>query len=114
MKAYRFLGTHTDIGGYAALDHFGQRVELPAELAKDAVRGGASLLPEDQFEALGFSAEELSKHGTPGGRINAPDSFLRKHKAGLLAAHEYRESLTKAGADVQPEGEAKTVGKAGK
>lgn len=94
-----FLGTETDIGGYPALRNFGQVIELPDQLAKEAVLGGAALIPVDQFDAVGFTEQELRKFATPGARRQATEEFAHKQHAALLALHEYREGLEKEEAD---------------
>ena|ERR1043165_7887431 len=78
MQAYRFVGSNCVIHGVAELSKFGQRIELPNDLAETVIRGGGAIIPEHEFEAIGFTADELKKYEFPGARVNAPQSFKDK------------------------------------
>lgn len=88
----RFLGSECSIGDYPRLESFGQTIELDEALAADAIRGGAALLPDAQFDALGFTDSELSDYGISASHQFAPAEFLAKKRAGLIAIHEIREN----------------------
>ena len=77
-KKYRFVGTETMLGE-RRLSRLGDVVELSDE-EHACVCGdtGLPVVPESDFEAVGFTPEELKKHGTLGGRINAPSGFWAK------------------------------------
>lgn len=85
---YRFLGTYSEIGDVARLDQFGQAVDLPLALAEDAVAGGCALLPEDEFQRIGFTADELRRFAPPATHQGAPPEFLEKKRRALLRAQE--------------------------
>lgn len=95
MKTYRFLGTASDIGGYPALRSFGQKIELPDDIAADAVRGNLPIIPESQFAALGFTDEELQKYQTPVSRRTATQSFNRKVQKALEHLDDNRAHVEK-------------------
>lgn len=99
MKYFN-IGSETEIGGYPKLLRLGQSVELPEAIYRDAVHGGALLLTEEEFNGLGFTAEELEKYPTGGLQRFAPEAVREKLKAGGLIVHKMRT----AEAD-KPEGE---------
>lgn len=94
----RFLGTECTIGDHPSLKTFGQVIELDETLALEAIAGGAALIPEAEFAALGFTADELREYAQPGLHQFAPPTFLDKKRAGLLKLHEIRT----AGAFAKP------------
>lgn len=97
MNVYHFVGSYCEIGGgRIKLDRFGQRVELPAELAENVVKGGGAILPEEDFAKFGFTEQELSLYAYPGQWSDAPEAFTRKQKAAHLAFVEYRELVEAA------------------
>jgi hypothetical protein len=77
-KKYRFVGTEATFGD-RRLSRLGDVVELTDEEAK-SVFGitGLPAAPNEAFEAAGFTPDELKKHGTFGGRANAPATFWEK------------------------------------
>jgi hypothetical protein len=93
MSTYRFLGLSTEIGEIK-LTKFGQAIELPDELARQVIgsheSGGAAILPNTEFEELGFTEQELSLYASPISHGQANESFHGKKKKGLLAVHEFR------------------------
>lgn len=94
---YRFIGLSSEIAGVAALRLYGQSVELPDGVARDAITGGCALIPDRDFTELGFTPEELSIYQHPGPRQNASPEFQAKHRQALLALHNLREQLSKGG-----------------
>ena len=84
MSRYRFLGQTSQIGPIK-LNQFGQQVELPDQLAEDAMSGGCALLPEAVFNQIGFTATELDRFATPGSHADAPAEFLDKKKQAISA-----------------------------
>lgn len=109
----RFLGLETVIEGHGKLDRFGQRIELPEQLANEIGSVNAPILPDDLFVEIGFTNEELRDFATPGSHVpiefvpSGDDeadnkqraviakqrAFLEKKKVALVALHEWRESL---------------------
>lgn len=87
---YRFIGTTAQIAGVADLKTLGQSVELSEDLFRDAVLGGCPLLPAEEFDALGFTAEELKRYGDAYGREHAPAEFFDKLRAGWVRAAKIR------------------------
>ncbi len=92
---FRFIGNTCAIGDIAGLREFGEAVDLDAKLAAQIIAHprGAALLPEYAFEKIGFTTEEMSEFATPGSHADAPDSFLAKKNAALIALHELRAHL---------------------
>lgn len=87
-----FLGTEAIVSGQR-LERFGQNIDLPANEGAAAIAGNAVLLPKAQFEACGFTPEELERYAFPGPRSNATSEFAEKWKNARLALHELREKL---------------------
>ena len=77
MEEYRFVGVASKIGD-KTLEALGQRISLTQEEAANAIKGGAKIVPAAEFEAIGFTAEELERYKYQGGRISAPESFWDK------------------------------------
>ena len=77
-KKYRFVGTEATLGE-RKLSRLGDVVELTDDEAESVLGPtGLPIVSNEHFEAAGFTAEELKKHGTFGGRANAPSGFLAK------------------------------------
>jgi hypothetical protein len=85
-NTYRFLGTTpADVHGYPTLRRVGESVQLPTELYEDAaIRGNMALLPDADFQQIGFTDEELARPDPS----NA--GFLGKLRLGWLRLHELR------------------------
>lgn len=73
-----FCGSQSVIGGVVELKAFGQRVELEESIARDAIVGGCSLLPAEEFDAIGFTDAELKRFGDVHARASAPAEFVDK------------------------------------
>ena len=69
----RFFGVFTRVGEIE-LKFLGQKVALDEGLYRDAVTGGASLLPEQDFDSI-FPEEVVRKYRQPGMRHKASDEF---------------------------------------
>lgn len=105
-----FLGSISEVHapGTAGikLTRFGQRIDLPEELAEQTkMHGGLPCIPAEQFDGLGFTPAELKKYAlaashdrheiAPDGRLlvfKAPDEFLEKKRQALTILHEIREA----------------------
>jgi hypothetical protein len=92
MTTYVFLGAFSEVlGAGIKLTRFGQRVELPSEIADETkLRGGLPCIPADQFDAIGFTPEELRKYGPAAAQENAPADFAAKKQQALEILHAIR------------------------
>ena len=113
MAIYKFIGTEAEIGG-VRLRRLGDSITLSESRAEDIIlgagseqgfAGGAALIPEEFFDKLGFTEQELKRWGSvsardalAGSSAEAVVEFRRKHKAGLEALHEHRVGLEQAAA----------------
>jgi hypothetical protein len=100
----RFIGTVAEIGFGAIADfkHFGQSADLRDPIYTDAVLGGCAVLPELDFQAIGFTPQELKLYANPGPRQSAPDEFKVKHRRALDKLHANREALEHPSAAPEP------------
>lgn len=86
MPLFRYLGNAVSyIGGDIVLQRFGQPIELDEQLAFDAMAGGCALIPDEQFQEIGFSNQELELYAEPGSDWAAPESFKQKRKEAVIA-----------------------------
>jgi hypothetical protein len=92
MSEYVFVGTHSYVGTIE-LSRFGQRVELPDGVARTAIAGGCALLPAEEFETIGFTAEEVERHPYPGDWESAPAELIAKRCAAHAAVARIREEI---------------------
>ena len=112
----RFIGSSTSIGIYS-ISVFGQLIELPSDLVRDAVLGGAAIIPDTLFSTVGFTDQELEQWPDHNGHAsfdqnpmtgkqewtqNAPDSFMDKKKKALLLLHDYRQKLQEDESNLPP------------
>jgi hypothetical protein len=87
---YYFVGSNSDIGDLIRLTRFGQAVELSDEQAREAVLGGCALVPEAEWDEIGFDRPELERFASVASHERAPAAFIEKKKAALLAVHNLR------------------------
>jgi hypothetical protein len=94
LGKYRFFGSESIVAG-RPVSRYGQQLELdPAEAdALVTATPSALLLPEDLWEPIGITEEELAEFPSTQIHGAAPDSFVKKAKAVRKAFHEYRETL---------------------
>lgn len=96
MKTFVFLGSFSQVlsetpGESIKLTRFGQRVELSDDAAEQTRHPrGLPVIPAEDFDALGFTADDLRKFGAAQSHENAPAEFLQKKMLALQALHEYR------------------------
>jgi len=94
MPIYHFLGAHSAISGdnYAhILTKFGEAVELTDEAAANHAIHGARLVPSSDFEAIGFTPEELELNSDLLAHDDTADEeFLAKRTAAFDAADKFR------------------------
>ena len=84
-----FLGSDSNLDGVVSLTEFGQRIALPAHIRpRDALK--VCCIPEQEFAAAGFTAEELDQYKYPASHDGAPAAFLAKKRQALIALHELR------------------------
>lgn len=73
------------------LTRFGQRVELPEDIGEQTKhRRGLPCIPAEEFDKLGFTADELRKYGVAASHENAPADFLEKKQQALQILHDLR------------------------
>lgn len=82
MHQYNFVGVTSEIGGNR-LERLGQAIWLPKEEARNAIEGGAAIVPAADFMDCGFTAEELEAYAYIGQRSQAPESFQAKYKRAI-------------------------------
>jgi len=89
LSSYRFIGSHCEIWDTKyVFTRFGQLVEIPDDLAQDAIAHGAALVPAKTFDALSFTPDELKKFGKTGLHAKAPADFLTKRDAAWMKLRE--------------------------
>lgn len=93
MAKYFYVGGSESMCGTTALKSFGQSIDLTPEQAEVAQRGGCVLISADDFNAIGFTSDELKKFPTAGYQINAPQSFLDKRQSAWNKFGEIYASL---------------------
>jgi hypothetical protein len=95
MPQYVHVGHTATREGVFDLTKFGQTVNLPDEVADQAVLDGVSLLTPEEFSACGFTPDELSRWALPEThRDDVIDpAFFAKKKQAWLAVHAKREHL---------------------
>jgi hypothetical protein len=88
-----FLGALSEVlGAGIKLTRFGQRVELLPDLADETKRaGGLPCIPAVEFDAIGFTPEQLRKFGPTATHENAPAEFQTKKQQALAILHAIRE-----------------------
>ncbi len=89
---YFYVGSESDLDG-KKLSRLGQKITLTDDVAKIAVLGGVALLPAEQFEALGFTEQELSLYPTRGMQATGNTDLKAKLTAAFDAANAYRKTL---------------------
>ena len=96
-STYRHIGTGTSfiqVGDKPVIElrQFGQSVTLPDDFALQAIKGGRALfIPDQKFEELGISSEDLQKYAAPGQQ--APEEFRQKQIEAMQALHDLQSTL---------------------
>lgn len=92
MKTFVFLGSVSELPEAGIkLTRFGQRAELPDEIAEQIKhRRGLPCIPAEDFDALGFTAEELRKYNLWDKHENASPEFIAKRTQALEILHKLR------------------------
>jgi hypothetical protein len=105
MAIYRFVGDQADIyNPLYQFRRFGQKADMDDACAHLHCLKGVGLIPEAEFEAIGFTDDELKLYPSAISHMSAPDEFKRKKKTALMALHAFREALRnpQASAEIQP------------
>jgi hypothetical protein len=90
---YRFVGTFCAIDDGTHLEVFGQSIELDQADAERAILQNAALVPEADFEGVGFTQQELEQYSSISLHEGAPAEFLEKRKQVWSILHAHRQSL---------------------
>jgi len=77
MKTFAFVGTFSNVGPLG-LDRVGQKVQFTDQQYCDLIRANVALIPLSDFEAVGFTPEELAAYGPGGKQSLCPQSFREK------------------------------------
>ncbi len=77
----------------------GAKFEMTDQDAGRAVAGGAALLPQATFDALGFAVDEVRKYPNAKQQQSAPDEFKAKLLAARIALHDFRAQLAQEVSD---------------
>lgn len=94
MANYRFVGDQADIyNPLYQFRRFGQKADMDDACARQHCLKGVQLIPEAEFDAIGFTDDELKLYPSGISHMGAPDDFKRKKKTALVALHAFRESL---------------------
>jgi hypothetical protein len=113
MNKYRFVGSAANVGP-VKMERFGQAFNIDGALATQAIKAGVPLLTEQQFQELGFTAQQLKVWADPfmplfevpndPAEANDKADFMRKRDAAHAKFHEVRQGLleSKPEAPAQP------------
>ena len=93
---FHFLGTEAHIQG-RKLERFGQTIELTPADGAQQIAGNMPILPAAEFQACGFTAEELERYAYPGPRSEPEPEFERKWLCARVKLHETRAHLLAGG-----------------
>lgn len=88
---YRFVGTESNVGAIK-MRRFGQRFQMAEDMAKSAILGGAALIPEEDFKAIGFTDEDMKVWSDP--MVN--DDHVPSDKGEAARKMEYLVKRSKA------------------
>lgn len=78
MIACRYVGGGCSTVGDREFDAVGQRAVFSERSFCEVVLGNAPFITEEDFNKVGFTADELSLHGPSGARVDPPQSFNDK------------------------------------
>ncbi len=79
---YRFVGRSSEVGEMQ-FRHVGEQAEFTEELYTQVLLGGAAFITEEEFESIGFSANELSGLRQNTDLENEPELAEKLHRARL-------------------------------
>jgi hypothetical protein len=92
---YYFIGTEALITGYPQLTRFGQKIDLPDDVASE-VRKKVALLTADQWQMLGFTEKELGTFSNVGVHEAAPPEFIAKRDKAWTIYGEWQKAQAEA------------------
>lgn len=78
MISCRYVGSSFTEIGDREFDTVGQRAVFSEKVFRTVILGGGTFITEEQFNRIGFTHDELSRHGASGDRFNPPASFCQK------------------------------------
>ena len=78
MIACRYVGSDSSLIGDREFDAVGQRAVFSEQGFREAMLGHATFIPEEGFNKIGFTADELSMYGQSGMRVDPSQSFNNK------------------------------------
>lgn len=61
---YRFVGAESTVGNLT-MRRFGQRFNMQEKVAETCIKGGCALIPEEEFNAIGFTEEDMKVWSDP-------------------------------------------------
>jgi hypothetical protein len=103
-KRFVFVGgLPSHMMGVVSFTQWGQSANLTDEQARDLARGGARIVPAEEFDALGVTTKNLAKYAPFGAHQNADSEFLAQKNAAVAMAEKFAEACE---APVATEGEA--------
>ena len=87
------IGSYVELPNGKELNNFGETVELSPEEGYGHIVNDVPLLPMQEFEQAGFTADELKKYpNIPMHEIGGPEVVAKCQKAWQLL-HDFREAL---------------------
>lgn len=89
-QEYKFFGQRGRIETVSDLDRLGQSVWLEPDVALDAARGGLAIIPAEDYNRIGFTAQEERDFSTPADVTKAPHEHHLKRDAALQAFLSFR------------------------
>ncbi len=93
MITCRFVGGDSSIIGEREFDEVGQKATFSEVGFSEALLGGAEFIPEDHFNKLSFTDDELTNFGPIGVRMYPTQEFCEKLARAQQLAKEIRERL---------------------
>ncbi len=95
---FRFTGSES-ICGNVRISTYGQLLDLDAATAHDCLLGHVGLLPDEDFQKLGFSDDELNQYADYDSHRQADPEFLEKKAASHRQASQLRVQYEKEAAE---------------
>lgn len=89
MDTYRFVGAVSYVGD-TLFDRLGQRAQFTPEQFQQVMKGGAAFIPEQDFQRLGFTQQEIMLYGSTGAFPEPPADFVDKRSRARELAQALR------------------------
>lgn len=94
-SGFRFIGSLLEIetaNGLRRIEEFGATVDVSKVEGMALIREhNVAMLPAADFDAIGFTKDELERVKYPGGRIDPSPEIAAKLKVARVRLHEVRE-----------------------